>query len=222
VRLSNGSTPGVACGRSRRRPRHARQAKPATNARRPITKRADSARETPVSRSRAGVRGGASGCAAIPDSTCVMESRGDYGFAIDGTILVGPPPVPSLLRGVAMTHFDGRGNLSQVDFVTRNGVPAAADWRPHEPVRSIRIVGTAGIVAVGAPRCSSVWSSSTRAGSAHHRPRQSHRQSGRQSELNRHYKPRCTTASPEIVGLEAPLRFKITGIRPSGCTALEP
>lgn len=54
--------------------------------------------------------------------------RGDYAFAIDGTILAGPSPL--LLRGVAMTHFDGNGALHQVDFTTLNGVAAGADWRP--------------------------------------------------------------------------------------------
>jgi hypothetical protein len=55
--------------------------------------------------------------------------RGDYGFSIDGTVLAGTPNA-FLLRGVAMTHFDGRGHLSQVDFTTRNGVPTTQDWRP--------------------------------------------------------------------------------------------
>ena len=55
--------------------------------------------------------------------------RGAYGFSIDGTILAGTPNA-FLLRGVAMTHFDGHGNLSQVDFTTRNGAPVGADWRP--------------------------------------------------------------------------------------------
>jgi hypothetical protein len=54
--------------------------------------------------------------------------RGDYGFAIDGQILAGPKA--GLLRGVAMTHFDGDGGLSQVDFTTINGVPVGTDWRP--------------------------------------------------------------------------------------------
>ena len=54
--------------------------------------------------------------------------RGDYGFDIGGTILAGPRA--GLLRGVALTHFDGHGGLSQVDFVTNNGVPAGTDWRP--------------------------------------------------------------------------------------------
>jgi len=54
--------------------------------------------------------------------------RGDYGFRIDGTILAGPAPV--LLRAVAMTHFDGDGHLTQVDYATFNGVPGWPDWRP--------------------------------------------------------------------------------------------
>ena len=54
--------------------------------------------------------------------------RGDYGFSVDGQILVGPRP--GLLRAVAMTHFDGDGGLSQVDFATINGVPTGTDWRP--------------------------------------------------------------------------------------------
>src|SRR5688500_5897204 len=47
--------------------------------------------------------------------------RGDYGFSIEGTLLVGPAPVR--LRGVAMTHFDGKGGLTQVDYATFDGVP---------------------------------------------------------------------------------------------------
>ena len=54
--------------------------------------------------------------------------NGSYGFAIDGQILYGPSP--GLLRGVAMTHFDGRGNLDQVDFATLNGIPRWTGWRP--------------------------------------------------------------------------------------------
>jgi hypothetical protein len=54
--------------------------------------------------------------------------RGNYGFEIGGQILAGPRA--GILRGVAMTHFDGNGNLSQVDFATFNGVPGWPDWRP--------------------------------------------------------------------------------------------
>ena len=53
--------------------------------------------------------------------------RGSYAFNIEGTILAGPNRL--LLRGLAMTQFDGDGNLSQVDFTTINGAPAGTDWR---------------------------------------------------------------------------------------------
>jgi hypothetical protein len=79
--------------------------------------------------------------------------RGDYGFSIDGTVLAGTPNA-FLLRGVAMTHFDGRGNLSQVDFTTRNGAPLTADWRPSVGSYEINAdcTGTAQIVpADGSP-----------------------------------------------------------------------
>lgn len=63
------------------------------------------------------------------DGGCSVRTlRGSYGFSIDGQILAGPRA--GLLRGVAMTQFDGRGNLQQVDFTTINGVPTGTDWRP--------------------------------------------------------------------------------------------
>lgn len=77
--------------------------------------------------------------------------RGDYAFAIDGTILSAPSPL--LLRGVAMTHFDGHGNLSQVDFVTLNGVAGGPDWRPATGTYEINpdCTGKAQIIPAGAP-----------------------------------------------------------------------
>ncbi len=59
--------------------------------------------------------------------------RGDYGFRISGEIL-GPPV--TLIDGVAMTHFDGKGNLTQVDFVMANGVPIPG---PTDPTTGFRI-----------------------------------------------------------------------------------
>jgi len=65
-----------------------------------------------------------------PQACSNRTLRGDYGAAIDGTILL-PSPAPGLLlRGLVMQHFDGRGNSSGVDFVTLNGVPEGSDWRP--------------------------------------------------------------------------------------------
>lgn len=49
---------------------------------------------------------------------------GDYAFRVDGELL--PPGGPPIARqGVAMTHFDGAGGLTQVDFVMSNGAPLA-------------------------------------------------------------------------------------------------
>jgi hypothetical protein len=77
--------------------------------------------------------------------------RGDYAFAIDGTIFAAPGPL--LLRGVAMTHFDGHGNLSQVDFTTLNGAAAGPDWRPATGTYEVNAdcTGKAQILPVGAP-----------------------------------------------------------------------
>jgi len=56
--------------------------------------------------------------------------RGDYGTKFEGAILL-PSPIPSLaLHGLALGHFDGHGNYSEVAFVTLNGVPEESDWRP--------------------------------------------------------------------------------------------
>ncbi len=66
---------------------------------------------------------------AVPGRECSNQSlRGDYAFEIEGTIVAGP--VTGLLRGLAMTRFDGEGSLSQVDFATLNGAPMFPDWRP--------------------------------------------------------------------------------------------
>jgi hypothetical protein len=54
--------------------------------------------------------------------------RGAYAFAIEGVFVDAPAPVP--LRGVAVTTFDGRGHLTQVDHVVFGGTPPPADWTP--------------------------------------------------------------------------------------------
>ena len=63
------------------------------------------------------------------DGPCSSRTlKGDYGFKVDGQLLVGP--VQGILRGLAMTTFDGKGGLTQVDFTTINGVPRSSGWRP--------------------------------------------------------------------------------------------
>lgn len=89
---------------------------------------------------------------AVSNAECSDHTlRGDYAFAIDGTIFAAPGPI--LLRGVAMTHFDGHGNLSQVDFVTLNGVAGGPDWRPATGTYEINpdCTGKAQILPAGAP-----------------------------------------------------------------------
>ncbi len=54
---------------------------------------------------------------------------GDYGFAVEGLVL--PAPGVALpIRGVHMTRFDGKGNLTQVDHLVINGVPPTIEWTP--------------------------------------------------------------------------------------------
>jgi hypothetical protein len=55
--------------------------------------------------------------------------RGDYAFTITGQILA-PAPAAGLVSGVAMTHFDGDGKLTQFDHVLHNGIAPAETWRP--------------------------------------------------------------------------------------------
>jgi hypothetical protein len=67
------------------------------------------------------------------DTKCTNRTlRGDYGFAIEGVILTLPgapiPPGGLPFRGVAMGHFDGRGNYTQVDHVVAGGAPLPAEW----------------------------------------------------------------------------------------------
>lgn len=73
--------------------------------------------------------------------------RGSYGFSIEGTILAGTPNAFAV-RGVAMTNYDGEGNLTQVDFTTRNGVPFNQDWRPGAGTYEVNAdcTGTAHII----------------------------------------------------------------------------
>jgi hypothetical protein len=51
---------------------------------------------------------------------------GNYGFTVQGTKLGGAGPTGPMV-GVAMTQFDGKGGLSQIDTVTIDG-EVAADW----------------------------------------------------------------------------------------------
>jgi hypothetical protein len=66
---------------------------------------------------------------------------GDYGFTITGAILSVPgvslPSGGLPLRGVAMTTFDGRGRLTQVDHVVVNGGAPPVAWSAGEGTYSV-------------------------------------------------------------------------------------
>jgi hypothetical protein len=55
--------------------------------------------------------------------------HGIYAFHITGQILA-PAAVAGPVSGVALTTFDGVGNLTQIDNIVHNGVVPVEDWRP--------------------------------------------------------------------------------------------
>ena len=49
--------------------------------------------------------------------------RGDYGFTVTGTTPTGPPPLPvEQFLGLALTHFDGAGGLTQPVGVSHGSI----------------------------------------------------------------------------------------------------
>jgi len=86
------------------------------------------------------------------DGACSNRTlRGKYAFTIEGSFVDAPVALP--LRGVAMTNFDGRGNLTQVDHVVFNGTPPPVDWTPATGTYSINsdCTGQAEIIIPGSP-----------------------------------------------------------------------
>ena len=60
---------------------------------------------------------------------CTNRSlEGSFATVVEGYFLAGAAQVP--LRSVALTHFDGRGNTSQVDHAVVDGMTPPADWTP--------------------------------------------------------------------------------------------
>lgn len=70
------------------------------------------------------------------DSCSNATLRGDYAFTISGQIFI--PNGPLIQReGIAMTHFDGAGGLSQVDVVLSSpNVAPPPGTSPTDPVTS--------------------------------------------------------------------------------------
>jgi len=57
------------------------------------------------------------------DGCSVATLKGDYAFKVSGYIFNANGTITQIRDGIAMTHFDGAGNLTQVDYVLGNGVP---------------------------------------------------------------------------------------------------
>ena len=74
---------------------------------------------------------------------------GDYGFALEGEVL--GPNIP--FRGVVMQHYDGKGNLTQVDHAVTNGVPPAEEWTPGSGTYAVNpdCTGSAVLIIPGNP-----------------------------------------------------------------------
>jgi len=60
--------------------------------------------------------------------------KGDYGFTIEGILGIPgaqlPPSLGLTIRGLAMAHYDGRGNFTQVDHIVVAFATSAEDWTP--------------------------------------------------------------------------------------------
>jgi len=79
----------------------------------------------------AGVASGAPALAQSNSPACNDELiKGNFGFTVQGTKLAGLGPIGQQV-GVAMTEFDGRGNLNQIDTVAIGG-KVVADFT-HTP-----------------------------------------------------------------------------------------
>jgi hypothetical protein len=79
---------------------------------------------------------GLSGTARAWDNASCKDATldGDYAFTVSGQIFLGPLTVSR--EGVALTHFDGKGGLTQVDFVlsSPNAPAPAGGPPPTDPV----------------------------------------------------------------------------------------
>lgn len=76
--------------------------------------------------------------AQIDNDGCTLATlHGDYAFTISGTFWTGPDLVNNAVQraGIAMTHFDGMGGLTQVDFVKASpNAPALPALPPTDQV----------------------------------------------------------------------------------------
>jgi len=64
--------------------------------------------------------------------------QGDYGSASEGVLLnISGLPPETQFRGLTMTHFDGKGNLTWVEHTVINGVPLQPGWTPARGTNAV-------------------------------------------------------------------------------------
>ena len=61
--------------------------------------------------------------------------QGDYAFTVSGQVFL--PSGTIERQGIALTHFDGNGKFTQVDFVLSSPPPAGAPAPPKGPTDSV-------------------------------------------------------------------------------------
>lgn len=76
--------------------------------------------------------------------------HGSYAFTLHGAILAGP--AAGMVDGIALSVFDGAGNMEQVDAVSHGGVVAQV-WRPGTAKYTVNpdCTGTMTLTAAGSP-----------------------------------------------------------------------
>lgn len=69
---------------------------------------------------------------------------GDYGYASEG-VLLPAPGVALQFRGVGMTHFDGKGNLTSVEHTVVDGTLLQPGWTASSGTYTVNLdcTGTA-------------------------------------------------------------------------------
>jgi hypothetical protein len=77
------------------------------------------------------------GAVKAQETGCTNSNlQGDYAFTVSGQVFLTTPggPVTIQREGVAMTHFDGAGKLTQVDFVLSSPNTPVPPTPPPPPV----------------------------------------------------------------------------------------
>jgi hypothetical protein len=91
-----------------------------------------------------------------PDTiACTNKTlQGDYGSASEGVLLNIPGlPPEAQFRGLTMSHFDGKGNLTWVEHTVINGTALEPGWTPASGTYTVNpdCTGTAVVTTPNSP-----------------------------------------------------------------------